>query len=179
MKYPPSHYPPSAIQHTCAYTALTITGMCVELYKAGGPCQDDKWAAKIKRRISSCTGLIRKKTLSAGAKRSMSNCALILGEYIDPMTNMKSERRLFQWAALVWCALTFIEDVCCTCPQYVTGAEEQKWDKLRAALDEYAEELKSAMPTIDELGTYIYERAAWALEDVHFHDPEREKIFSV
>ena len=71
--------------------------------------------------------------------------------------DMDDETRFRRWAALVWAALTFVEDVCNTCPVY---ARCPQWRYLRQTVNTLAEGLRKLEPGMDEEGTRIYEEAA-------------------
>lgn len=62
-----------------------------------------------------------------------------------------------RWAALIWAALTFVEDACNTCPVY---ARRPEWRYLCQTVNTLAERLRELEPRMDEEGTAIYEEAA-------------------
>lgn len=172
MKYPPEHYPIAGIQHTRCVVALTMATLCMELY-SGKPIKEFKG---IKTSIQYCARDTKKKKLSGGAKRDMDNCSIIISEHIEALKIQKGEALFRLWATLVWCALTFIEDAVYTCPYYTGGISRERWHKLLSRMEELAESLRSDCPGIDEDGTYLYEKAAWALEGVPFRDAGREYL---
>lgn len=167
-KFPPEHYPVSEVQHIRAVTALTISRICLEIYSG----KEDFNLNKINRCISSCSSLTRKKKLSEKAKRDMNNCSIVISEYIEAARNKTGKMFMRAWAELIWAALTYIEDVIATCPQYTVGNEKKKWQKLCNIMEDLAEKLRIQIPKIDENGTYIYERSAWALEGVNYMPPD-------
>lgn len=172
MKYPMSHYDPPAIQHTRATAALTISQMCMELYKSAPNERDGEWQVQLKKRISACTTMIKKKRQSAGAKRDLNNMCIILAEYIEEMRSLKGDRLMRAWVELIWAALTFIEDVLATCPVITADKERGKWELLHKDMEELADGLLESVPGADERGTGIYEECAWALEGILFHAPQ-------
>lgn len=172
MKYPPEHYPIAGIQHTRCVVALTMATLCMELYK-GKPVEAFN---VIKMSIQHCAKDTKKKKLSSGAKRDMDNCSIIISEYIESMQGKSGEELFRLWAALVWCALTFIEDAVYTCPYYTDGINSKRWGKLLRLMNDLAESLRKDMPGMDEAGTYLYEKAAWAMEGVPFRDDAREEL---
>lgn len=161
-------YPVAAIQHTRAVIALTLITICLETYVGSNLGLADE----LRKRINSCATLVKKKKLSAGAKKDMDNCQIVVSEHIEAMQPSRNEAYLYKWSVLLWTALTFVEDVLATCPQYTVGLEKGKWKKLCTTISTLATSLQIQYPGIDEEGTYLYERAAWALEGVCFRRPE-------
>lgn len=170
-----SIFPNSGIQHSRAVVALTITQMCMETFKPDP--KDADLAAhmdKICKAVNACAGKTRKKRFSAGAKRDIDNCCITLSGFTEGIRNADKEKGLTRWCELNWCALTFIEDVLYTCPQYTDGLERRKWKKLHSLMLELTASLQEIKPGFDEFGTYIYECCAWAMDGVVFKLPEYE-----
>lgn len=169
--------PEEALQHTQAVTALSILMLSLDLYKGIGG-DDEKWLAEIRRNAKACSTLTKKKRLSAGAKRAITNCQIILDEHINAMQGMRGKQLMKYWAALIWASYVFVEGVFAACPIYTQGIEEKKWRKLRDSIEELAYGFRANMPEVDDFGTYIYEKCAWALEDVPFKDDAMEKALA-
>ena len=177
MAFPADHYPISGVQHTRTVTALTIAQICLELFCPEPGTEIEKHMLAIQSSIKKCSSLTKKKRLSAGAMRDMDNCQITLAPYVEKLQCSNGVEKFLCWASLVWCALTFVEDAINTCPQYTGAAETPKWDKLKNLMEELTDSLRRvSSKSIDERGTYIYERCAWALEGVNFKD-EREVEF--
>lgn len=175
MKYDFSHYPNSGIQHTRAVVALTTAQICLELYKVKSDSEFAKYLSDIQKAIKSCSTETKKKKLSAGAERSLNNCSLTLAPYIEDQ-NIPSDKLIWHWGSIVWCALTFIEDVLATCPQYVDG-HKRKWQNLHKLMDDLAGVLMEMEKdkheaSLDEAGTLIYEKAAWAMDGIVFRSQD-------
>lgn len=174
--FPKDYCMPAGYQHTFTVTTLTATEMCMELIIPPTGTGIAEHVDKIKKAVKSCLTLTRKKQMSSGGKRNFNNCVILMAEYLDKLNTTSGEERLKWWAGLVWMALTFIEDAINACPQYTRiGNEAKKWDNLYKLMAELADKLCEMSPKADELGTYIYEKCAWALDGVSFKLPEREQ----
>lgn len=160
-------FPISGIQHTRAVIALTIAQLCCELYKR----DDNPRIDEIQKTINACSKLTKKKKLSAGAKRDIDNAAITLEPYIEKIINANQYNFLMYWEPLFWAALTFVEDVIATCPEYTTGIKI-KWEKLQSYMEMLAIDFMIQVQGFDEEGTLIYQKAAWALEGVNFKEDE-------
>lgn len=169
IKYPPEHYPISGIQHTRAVMALTAAQLCMDTFKPQEGTGIARHMDKINEAIASCGRITKTKRLSAGAKRDLDNGCITLAQYVNEMRDMGKDALFTRWSALVWSALTFVEDALNTCPQWTkTGTHEKKWQALRKSMSDLADGLRELEPRMDEIGTAIYETTAWALEGVVF-----------
>lgn len=171
MNFPASHYPISGIQHTRAVIALTAIQACLEMFKPQDKSSLGTHLKSVQANIDKCREQTIKRRLSQGAKRDLSRAFDVLGEYVTN-ENMDKNESFTRWSALVWTALTFIEDVNNTCPIYASGANARAWRDLQKEVDALADRLCDLEHGIDEQGTYIYERAAWALDGVDYTPPQ-------
>ena len=155
------HYPNPGIQHTRCVLALTAIQACLEVFRPAADCGTalKQQLDKISRWIAACARQTRKKTLSAGARRDLDKKFRVLEGYMIT-EDMDDETRFRRWAALIWAALTFVEDVCNTCPVYTRGRGNEHWRYLRQTVNTLAEGLRRLEPGMDEEGTAIYEEAA-------------------
>ena len=151
-------YPNPGIQHTRCVLALTATQACLEVFRPAAGCGTalKRQLDKISRWVEACAQQTRAKKLSAGATRDLGRSFKILGRYMIT-EDMPDETRFRRWAALIWAALTFVEDACNTCPVY---AHAPQWRYLRQTVNTLAEWLLHLEPGMDEEGTAIYEEAA-------------------
>ena len=151
-------YPNPGVQHTRCVLALTATQACLEVFRPAADCGTalKRQLDKISRWVAACAQQTRKKPLSAGAKRDLDKRFRALEEYMIT-EDMDDETRFRRWAALIWAALTFVEDACNTCPVY---ARAPQWRYLRQTVNTLAEKLRELEPGMDEEGTAIYEEAA-------------------
>lgn len=158
--YPIPDRPNPGTQHTRAVLALTTTQACLEVFRPAADCGTSlkRQLDKMHRWVETCAEQTRKKNLSAGAKRDIGRSFEILGRYMIT-EDMDDETRFRRWAALIWAALTFIEDACNTCPVYTRGRANEHWRYLRQTVNTLAEHLRALEPGIDEDGTTIYEEA--------------------
>lgn len=173
MKNPISWYPNTGIQHTRAVVALTVLTACLEKFKPDPESEIAKHMQIIAKRVDKCAAKTKKKKLSAGAKHDLGNCFDVLAKYAETAQVPNDGIRFRRWAGLFWCALTFVEDVLNTCPAYRDGEEGKKWKELHKAVEAVADALCQLEPGIDEYGTMVYERAAWALDGVEFEADDR------
>lgn len=157
MTYAPT-YPNPGIQHTRCVLALTATQACLEVFRPAAGCGTalKRQLDKISRWVEACAQQTRAKKLSAGARRDIGRSFKILGRYMIT-EDMPDETRFRRWAALIWAALTYVEDACNTCPIYARCPE---WRYLRQTVNTLAERLRELEPGMDEEGTAIYEEAA-------------------
>lgn len=157
MTYAPT-YPNPGIQHTRCVLALTATQACLEVFRPAAGCGTalKRQLDKISRWVEACAQQTRSKKLSAGAMRDIGRSFKILGRYMIT-EDMPDETRFRRWAALIWAALTFVEDACNTCPVY---ARRPEWRYLCQTVNTLAERLRELEPGMDEEGTAIYEEAA-------------------
>ena len=165
MKFPPEHYPNPGVQHTRAVVALTVTTMCLELFQPAAGSAMEKHMAKIRRWTDTCAEKTKGKRLSAGAKRDLERCCAKLTPHIVT-AETPEDAKFRMWTALVWAAWIFVLDVRNTCPVYSARREGQCWRYLLRVLETLAERVRKIEPGVDEVGTAIYEEAAWALEGV-------------
>ena len=123
MTYAPT-YPNPGIQHTRCVLALTATQACLEVFRPAAGCGTalKRQLDKISRWVEACAQQTRVKKLSAGATRDIGRRVEILGRYLIT-EDMPDETRFRRWAALIWAALTFVEDACNTCPVYARRPE--------------------------------------------------------
>ena len=158
MNTPAIPYPNAGVQHTRCVLALTAIQACLEVFRPAADCGTalKRQLDKISRWVEACAQQTRSKKLSAGAKRDIGQRFDILGRYMITK-DMPDETRFRRWAALIWAALTFIEDACNTCPIY---AHAPQWRYLRQTVNTLAEKLRELEPGMDEDGTAIYEEAA-------------------
>lgn len=173
MKYPPEHYPNSGIQHTRAVVALTVCQAFMDIYHAPPKTPIATHMRKIATSIESCSIKTKKRKLSAGARRAMDWGCESLAPYIEDSPLLTDGERFRRWAALVWCGLTFIDDVLATCPDYRTKEELPRWRTLRKKVETLCDALALLEPGFDEAGTMLYEIVAWALEGVDFPADDR------
>lgn len=154
-------YPNPGIQHTRCVLALTAVQACLEVFRPAADCGTAlrRQLDKIGRWIAACAQQTRKKPLSAGAKRDLDNKFRVLEGYMIT-EDMDDGTRFRRWAALIWAALTFVEDACNTCPVYTRGHGNEHWRYLRQTVNTLAERLRELESGIDEEGTAIYEEAA-------------------
>lgn len=172
MKYSASHYPNSGIQHTRAVFALSMVTMFHGMYQAKENTDIEEHMKKINAAVASCAELTKKKKLSQGAIRALDSATEALSPYLS-VADLSKKKSYARWSAFVWCALTFIEDVLNTCPQYIIGGYKKRWQELRGLVDELANSLYKLAPKLDEEGTMFYEMAAWAMEGVDFPVDDR------
>lgn len=158
MNAPVIPYPSSGIQHTRCVLALTAVQACLEVFRPAADCGTalKHQLDKIARWVAACAQQTRKKSLSAGAKRDIDRKFETLGSYMNT-DNLTDEMRFRRWAALIWAALTFIEDACNTCPVY---ARTPQWRYLRLTVQTLADRLRILDPVMDVDGTTIYEATA-------------------
>lgn len=173
MKHAASWYPNTGIQHTRAVIALAVVTVFLERFVTDDGTELAEHMKIIGKYADDCAVKTRKKALSGGAKRDISNAAEVLAPYFSTKITDPQDR-FRQWCAIVWCAMTFIEDVIATCPVYCSGAEGGKWQRLHAAVEALGDALVQLEPGIDEYGTMIYERGAWELEGVEFAADDRD-----
>ncbi|MGE9985406.1 hypothetical protein [Desulfovibrio sp. SGI.169] len=161
MKFPSEHYPTPGVQHTRCVLALTAVQACLEVFRPAADCGTalKRQLGKISRWIEACARQTRSKKLSAGAKRDLDKRFRVLQGYMIT-EDMPDETRFRRWAALIWAALTFVEDACNTCPVYTRGRGKEHWRYLRQTVNTLAEKLRELEPGMDEDGTAIYEEAA-------------------
>ena len=161
MKFPSEHYPNPGIQHTRCVLALTAVQACLEVLHPAADCDTalKRQLAEISRWIEACAQQTRCKKLSAGAKRDLDKRFRVLQRYMIT-EDMPDETRFRRWAALIWAALTFVEDACNTCPIYTRGGGNEHWRYLRQTVNTLAEGLRTLEPGMDEDGTSIYMEAA-------------------
>ena len=161
MDIPAIPYPDPGVQHTRCVLALTSIQACLEVFRPAADCGTplERQLDKISRWINACAQQTRSKKLSAGAKRDIGRSFDILERYMIT-EGMPDEARFRRWAALIWAALTFIEDACNTCPVYTRGRGKEHWRYLRQTVNTLAERLRELEPGMDEDGTTIYEAAA-------------------
>lgn len=176
-KFPADHYPNSGIQHTRTIAALTVAQMCLEIYKPNEGTKIYTQMQKIKTAIIKCSTLTGKKKLSAGSKKALDNCCYSIAPFFDEISECQNQDNIYKrWGALMYCALTFVEDVIYTCPAYTTGIEHKKWDVLRSVMSEFCDYICQIDERIYAEGTMIYECAGWALDGVVFK-PDDRKVF--
>ncbi|GKI13412.1 hypothetical protein [uncultured Desulfovibrio sp.] len=158
MNTPAIPYPNPGVQHTRCVLALTAVQACLEVFRPAADCGSalKRQLDKISRWVLACAQQTRAKKLSAGAKRDLDKRFRVLQGYMIT-EDMPDETRFRRWAALIWAALTFIEDACNTCPVY---AHAPQWRYLRQTVNTLAEKLRELEPGMDEDGTAIYEEAA-------------------
>lgn len=161
MEFPSEHYPNPGIQHTRCVLALTAVQACLEVFHPAADCDTalKRQLAEISRWIEACAQQTRCKKLSAGAKRDLDKRFRVLQRYMIT-EDMPDETRFRRWAALIWAALTFVEDACNTCPIYTRGGGNEHWRYLRQTVNTLAEGLRTLEPGMDEDGTSIYMEAA-------------------
>lgn len=172
MKFPASHYPNSGIQHTRAVFALSMVTMFHGMYQPKEGTEIERHMKKIMSAVQACAELTKKKKLSQGAIRALNAATEALSPYLE-VSQLSKDKAYERWCAFVWCALTFIEDVINTCPQYIAGLYVKKWKTLHNLVNELANSLYEIAPKFDDEGTMFYEMAAWALEGVDFPVDDR------
>lgn len=172
MKYPASHYPNSGIQHTRAVFALSMVTMFHGMYQPKPETDIESHMKKIRLKVNECAELTQKKKLSQGAKRALDAATEALSPYLE-VGHLAKAKAYERWCAFVWCALTFIEDVLNTCPQYMIGSYAKKWKELHCLVETLTNSLYDIAPKHDEEGTMFYEMAAWAMEGVDFPVDDR------
>lgn len=158
-------YPIPAIQHTRCVLALSGVGVFLELFtgEAGAPIT--RQLAKIARWQREAGNSTRKRRISAGARRDLDRAFDILAA-ASPGKGMAPDELFRKWAALVHAALTFVEDARNTCPDFTTGEHGRAWRYLQTTINTLVLRLVELEAGIDEQGTALYEKAAWALEGV-------------
>lgn len=172
MKYPASHYPNSGIQHARAVFALSMVTMFHGMYQPKENTYIKTHMKDIQEAVEACATLTRKKKLSQGAIRSLDAATEALSPYLS-VAALSKKKSYSRWASFVWCALTLIEDVMNTCPQYAKGQHVKNWEKLHALVNQLAQSIIYIEPKLDEEGTMFYEMAAWAMEGVDFSADDR------
>lgn len=163
-----------ALQHTFAVAAIGSIDICLS------SCKPDKGSELEKnfQRINSwleevAEQTLSKKHLSAAARRALNRFVDVMDRHTIKK-GMSEDRANHQYAALVWCALTYIEHVRYACPEYGKGPKRVAWCELWRLLDLWAGHEIRLNPGADETGTGIYEETAWALEGVDFIAPQLE-----
>lgn len=150
-----------AIQRTKAIMALTMVQACFDMYKPSDE-KLKKYCDEIYDSIRECSKNIKGKRVSAGAKHALDNCFQALEPYME--IDVTKEDAIYKWGALIWCAKTFMEEVIFTCKEYLDGENLDGWKTFYGLIEDFAESLCEIAPGMDEYGTMIYERGAWALE---------------
>lgn len=168
MKQITNNYPVTGVQHSLAVAALTVLTICLEQYADTSQSQLAKHIELIKREVDACGMTTKKKKLSAGSRRALDACSLKLAPYIALSPDINKNELFTRWAALVWCAMTFIDDVNVICPQFTYGTFRRKWRKLQEYVAALAFALLMLEPGVDEKGTQIYLKAAYALDGIDF-----------
>lgn len=149
-------FPTIAVQHRRCLLAVTVARAVTSMIQPGPGRSLTQRIKRIERWIEESSGQLRARKLSAGAKRDLDNSFSALAAHI-PVGEQTDDERFFRWAALVWAALTLVEDVHHTCPAFRGAA---CWRYLRRTLNTLAENLREMEPDIAEAGTRIYEEAA-------------------
>lgn len=175
-QYSASHYPCSGIQHTRAIMALTAAHACFHILTP--PESIAKDIEKVMALTDECAKMTRKRKMSRGTERALERANERLAPYIDRLVEADGRRKFNLWSALIFCALTLIEDVICTCPQYadhppITTWKEfhadpsikDKWCLLEKEVSIFADQLIELAPNSDMAGTAIYEEVFDALEE--------------
>lgn len=161
-----------ALQHSLAVATLGLTDVILSSYDQELPPR----ITKIREWADACMEQTRKrKHVSAAARRAWNLFAEAIDRYgIKP--DMDEQSAKSRWAALVWTVLTFVEDVRRICPLYANGPKSRAWRYLHYHIQQLAEEQACLYAGADEIGTGIYEEAAWALEGVDFQAPQLEGL---
>lgn len=159
-----------ARQHALAVATISLVDVVMDAYSENLP----KRLARIKEWSEKCATQTRGRSkVSRGAQRAW----LMFSEAIDRRGLKKGmdENALdARWAALVWTVLIFVEDVRRVCPIYAEGPQARAWRYLEYHLSKIAAEQLASHQGADEIGTGIYEEAAWALEEIPFRAPQLE-----
>lgn len=158
MSYTP-RYPSPSVQHARCWRALSVAWAVFEVYETGPEtsARFKKHLGKIKRWLTECWALtIRQPLIRASRLAIDRSLDKLVGR--TRLSHCKTdEDKAFHWAAMVWAALTFLEDIRYTCPEYRT---RPCWRYLLMTWTTLAEHLRACFPGMDEEGTAIYEAAA-------------------
>lgn len=165
--------PNSGVQHARAVVALMSVQAFMNIYAAPPRTPIAAHMEKIGVSLESCSIKTKKRKLSQGAKRALDSACEKLAPYIEDKPGLTDGQRFRRWTSLIWCALTFVEDVLASCPEYRTKEERPRWRALHKKVNALCDALLLLESGFDESGTALYELMAWAMEGVDFPVDER------
>jgi len=157
---PKAHDIPSvAVQHARCWRALSIAQAVFDSYEPG-PTISARFKAhlaKIKRWLAECWLLTSQRQLGRPNRLAIDRSLAKLERVILRGPKDSDETVATRWAALVWAALTYLEDIKYTCHEY---RQQRCWRFLLQTWTTLATHLHKHFPTMDEEGTAIYMASA-------------------